>query len=405
MNKENRTVETTKDEKLPYEKENDRSERRKDSCSPKLTKVRWWILIISLVFLVLALLYLIGQFCSLLFVPCTVGWTYVALGVLLTTVISLCLLRHEFALHEARLEDPSVVEAMIVEAETVEPRLKEPVKPDNYDKKEEALQQEVRNLKEIGDKAWTEYQVLSLSQMLVDFLQVDDLIATAQLSLTELEDYAEDSARRYDWEQCYNWQQKVGDAIGKIEQIDDVKDADYDVNRDKAAESLQAELRMLLEHIASYNMSWAEGSVIVRGIIRCVVLTLFPLLGMGLLPLVHPASENHILNVLNWSMLGVSGAITAVLLSLRKSDVVEVGNTEGKKELWHAILGVGLGLVAGVLGYSLIASNMLPAGGLIPDVESKDLVQIALSIAWAVTSGFCFERILDLARGTTVGGS
>ena len=261
----------------------------------------------------------------------------------------------------------------------------------------------MRTLKEIGENGWTEYQVLSLNQMLVDFLKVDDLIASARLSLTELEDYALDSARRYDWEQCRRWQQKIKDAVGKIEQVD-VQDADYDANQDKASESLRAELRMLLEYVASYNMSWGEGSAIIRGIIRCGVFTLFPLLGIGLLPLLHPASDK-ILHILNWGVLGVSGAITAVLLSLRKSDVVEVGNTEGKKELWHAVLGVGLGLVAGVLGYSLIASNMLKAGGIIPDVKSPEHPQIALSIVWAVTSGVCFEKILDLARGATVGGS
>ena len=73
---------------------------------------------------------------------------------------------------------------------------------------------------------------------------------------------------------------------------------------------------------------------------------------MGLLPLIHPAG-NGVLTVLNWGLLGISGANTAVLLSLRKSNVMEVGNTEGKKELRHSMLGAGLGLVAGVILYSM----------------------------------------------------
>ena len=405
MDKENKSEDgTKKDQKPPCDKKNDRLERSRDSYSPKLTKPRWVFLVISILFLLAALIYLLGQFCSFYFVP-RVCVTYFVLGVLLTIIIFLCLLRHEFTAHEARLVDPSIVEATIVEAETVEPRLKEPVKkPDNYEKKEKDLKDEVRALREIGKDGWSEYRVLSLNQMLVDFLEVDELISSARLSLTEVEDYAEDSARRYDWEQYYRWQQKIEEAIRKIEQIDVQDPKDYDAERDKAAEALRAELQMLLEHVASYTKDWAEGSVIIRGIIRCGVLALFPLLGMGLLPLVHPAS-NDILHIPNWGMLGVSGAITAVLLSLRKSDVVEVGNTEGKKELWHAVLGVGLGLVAGVLAYSLIASDLLNPGGLIPNITNPEAEDIAMSIVWAVVSGFSFEKILDLARGTTVGGS
>ena len=56
-----------------------------------------------------------------------------------------------------------------------------------------------------------------------------------------------------------------------------------------------------------------------------------------MLPLFHPATANDdnakVLSVINWGIFGVIGAVTAVLLSLRKSDYVEVGNTEGRKEL------------------------------------------------------------------------
>jgi len=294
---------------------------------------------------------------------------------------------------------------MIVEAETVEPRLVKPEKkPDNFDQKVKDLKNEVVRLRDkLGNKEWTEYQVLSLNQMLVDFQKVDDLIASAQLSLAELEDYAEASTTRYDWEQYYRWQNKIEDAIRKIKQLDP-EDAKDDAKRDEAAKPLRAELRVLYDHVTSYHMSWAEGSVILRAIIICGVFALFPLLGMGLLPLLHPAGD-HILRIFNWGMLGISGAITAVLLSLRKSDFVEVGNTEGEKELWRAVLCIGLGFVAGLLGYSLIASDIVLTGGAFPKVDSSSLSDIGLSVVWAVASGFCFEKVFDHMRGATVGGS
>ncbi len=414
MDEENKSVEGAKD---------------KETCSsdeelshPKLSKKEWVAVIIGCIFLVSALLYVVEQFCSIhiltwlpdswlagcrpflqrIFSPCVWG-TYIAFGVVLIVLLIFCVICHRFSVQRARLEDRSVVDAMIVEAETVEPRLTKPeIKPENFDKKTKDLKKETNRLKEMGSREWTEYQVLSLNQMLVDFLKVDDLIASARLSLTELEDYAEDSARQYDWQQCYRWQDKIEGAIKKIEQVDP-DDPQIAVKRDEAAEQLRAELRMLLEQIASYNLSWAEGSAIVRGIIRCGVLAIFPLVAMGLLPLLHPEGSK-ILVVLNWGLLGVSGSVTAVLLSLRKSDFVEVGNTQGKKELWRAVLSTALGLVAGILFYSMMAGGIF-SGTALPNFTSEQPApkDIALSIFWAIAAGYCFELVLDLIRSNVQG--
>ncbi len=157
---------------------------------------------------------------------------------------------------------------------------------------------------------------------------------------------------------------------------------------------------MLLEHIASYNLSWAEGSAIVRGIIRCGVFAIFPLVAMGLLPILHPEGNGN-LGVLNWGLLGVSGSLTAVLLSLRKSDLVEVGNTEGKKELWRAVLSTALGLMAGILFYSMIAGGIF-SGTALPAITSEqmELKDTALSIFWAIAAGYSFEWVLDCVRSS-----
>ncbi len=144
------------------------------------------------------------------------------------------------------------------------------------------------------------------------------------------------------------------------------------------------------------------GYELVRALTVVGVASIPILLAMGLLPILHPGGENY-LGILNWGLLGICGAITAVLLNLRKSNIVEVGNTEGKKELRNAILGAALGLVAGVLAYAMISGELLTSGGLVPKLVNGEPHDLGLSIIWGLASGFSFEKIFDRMRSTTVG--
>lgn len=386
--------------------------RQEDVFPPKLSGWEKWTLGISYLFLVLALLYLLDQLCLHIAPPC-ICLTYFALGFVFIMLLIVRLFRHKFLVHKARLEDQSEVDATIVEAMNVEPRLTKPVeKPDDYPEKKKQLLKEVDRLKnEIGNRGWTEYQVLSLNQLLVDFLKEDELKARTRSSLAELEEYADDSAYRYDQKHYDQWKDNVDNAIKNIDEAIDKSDEGKDdhLKRDEAGEVLRAELRTLLEHVASYRANWAMGSEVIRALTSLGVATIPILLAMGLLPLLHPAGDK-VLGIFNWGLLGISGAITAVLLSLRKSNLVEVGNTEGKKELRRAVLGTGLGLVAGILVYSMIAGGIL-SGTAFPEItpgstsEQPELKAIALSSLWAIASGFSFEWVFDRLRSTTVGES
>ena len=211
---------------------------KKASFPPRLTRSERVLLSICYVALLLAAVYLMEQFClvhaiSWLLVswvtwcrafleqvcsPCVWG-TYVVFFLVLAGLIIQRLVCHKISVYKDRLEDLSAIEAMIVEAETVEPRLLNRVKrPETFEQKKKDLDAEVTRLREMGSRGWTEYQVLSLDQMLVDFLKVDDLVAKARLNLAELEEYAEDSACRYDWEQYYRWSNKIEEAIERIEE-------------------------------------------------------------------------------------------------------------------------------------------------------------------------------------------
>lgn len=387
--------------------DNGTSKRRQDPFPPKLSRSQWIALMVTYVLASIALIYLIDQYCLHYNTSCVCG-TYIAFAILLVVLLVDRIIRYKITNHKARLVDHSLVEAMMVEAQTVEHRLTEPSKkPDYYDKKVNDINNEVERLKKLGNLSWTEYQVLSLNQMLVDFYKVDDLIANTRLSLVELEEYAEGNTYRYDREKYYEMKERIDEAI---EKIDNVKSDDYDskmdyeVARDEVSEHLRAKLRTLLEHVAYYTNNWTIGSELVRALSVVGVVSIPILLAMGLLPILHPSGGKY-LGILNWGLLGICGATTAVLQNLRNSNLVEVGNTEGKKELRSAILGAALGLVAGVLAYAMISGELLKSGGIVPELVNGKPHDIGLSIIWGVGSGFSFEKIFDRVRSTTVGES
>ncbi len=406
MDEQNKLVEEIKDEKQSCNYRKVNSKCRVDPFPPKLKGWNWILFSLAWVFVLAGLMFVGDQFCFRKLPSCVCG-TYIALAFVLIGLIIDRWIQHKLIVHEARLEDISVMDALFVEAECVEPTLNGPMKNKKYFKqKKKELMEEVNRLKKIGNRGWTEYQVLSLNQMLVDFLKKDELKARARSSLADLEDYAEDSAYRYDQRQYDRWKDNINNAIDKIDKDEEVQNKEKPNKLGKDAEKLRAELRTLLDHIASYNENWSSGSAILNGIRICSVLSIPLLLGMGLLPIIHPDNVNSsdkILSFFNWGLLGAIGAIAAVLLNLRKSDYVEVGNTEGIKELWRTIPGIGLGFLAGTLAYWMIAGGLFTTGSIVPDLSNATLKEIGLSTLWTVASGFYFEKVFDRMVSTTLG--
>lgn len=271
------------------------------------------------------------------------------------------------------------------------------------------MKNEANRLERLGSRGWTEYQVLSLNQLLVDFLKEDELKGRARSSLEDLFEYTEWSSSRHDPEHYVQWEERINEAIDEIDKSDG-----GDLERDQAAERLRAELRTLLEHVADYDQYWDQGSVTIRILMTCGVVTIPLLVSMGLLPLLHPAGAMGI-GIMNWGLLGISGALAAVLLNLHKSDLLYVGSTKGREAIWRAILGAALGLVAGILMYSMIAGGLL-AGDIFPSVEAFPntglgttsnqiaMEDVARSIFWGVFSGFSFEWVFDRLRSATKEG-
>lgn len=342
-----------------------------------------------------------------------IGMVYISLSVIIFLVIFDRYLRNNIIIHKERLEDPSEVLASINEARDIMPYYIETkdkdkdkdkdnkiAKPNEYKKLKKSIDNKAQELKELGEYGWTEYRKFSLDVLLVDFYNVEYLKAYAQSLLNELEDYSEDSSYRYDREYYGKWKERVDNANKSIDQ------AKNEVMRDKKASELRAEVRMLMSHVAEYKSYWTHGSMIIRGIMVGGAVSIPLFLVMGLAPALNPYGAEN-LEILNWGLLGVVGALTAVVLGLRKSDLVEVGNTEGKKELWRAILGGVLGLVAGILAYSFIVGGLISDGNIVPCVEAyspdcknpNTLRNVALATLWAVAAGFSFERVFERVRG------
>jgi hypothetical protein len=153
--------------------------------------------------------------------------------------------------------------------------------------------------------------------------------------------------------------------------------------------ALRAVITMVNEHLVDYEMKWAEGSAMIRSLLIVVAVGSICLLYCGLIPLICTCGN---LRIMNWIVLGAAGSLMRVLLNLRNSDVTEVGNTAGRKEIWRTVSGGALGLIAGALVYSASISKLLP---LLPDLESTDAKNMGGAVLWAVFSGFALESIVE----------
>lgn len=383
----------------PAPKHTEDEEENKD-FPPKLSRMRrtlvgiFGLLIFCGVIVSLDQLFLPSP---LLFPSCPCA-AYIGLGIALSSFLTVLALLHRFRVHNARLEDVSVVEGIFVDADTIEPRLSNPTRPSQYDNKKKEIQKEVTRLKNLGVRGWTEYQVLSLDQMLVDFLKPDDLKARAVSRLNRLKEYAQDSTHPYDADFYRDWDKRINNAIEKMDTSESVS------KRDELGDSLRAELRELLDHVADYQSLWKEGSVILSALRFGGVAAAVMVLVMGLVPLLHPATrEEPTFGILNWALFGMSGSLIVVLRDLRNSKMMEAGDNEGWFELVRAVLGATLGFVAGVVTYAMIGGGLI-TGPLMPDIERNVLVDLLLSVVVGIGAGFAFEQVFDRLKSATEHG-
>ena len=352
----------------------------------------------------------IGDFCFQFFngmlepTGCT-NCLYVALTLVLSGLIVEYIVRHKERVHKKRVVDRSEVEWLIQEAKSFARGSNDGEDQEDLPKKRERLKQEVKRLKrDLGPQGWTEYQVLTLDCLLSEFWVPAELKARSLSSLAELKEYANGAAFSYDVNLYYDWESRIRSHIQDLEEYESKKADDQDCSSMKlSVSSLRAKLRSLLEHIANYQANWARGSTIVSSIRICGSVGVVVFLLMGILPILLNFRATPILNlgILNWGFLGIAGAMAGVLLGLRNTDEVEVGNTEGEKELWRAVLGIPLGLLSGVLIFAALKGGLIKSGSVVPNLEKPELSDLALSVVWAVVSGLGLEKVFERVRSAT----
>ena len=385
-----------------------------DKLPPELTIWQLYFLRFARAVMFLAILYIV-IICILIIwypdaVPECICWPYLALAGFLAGLISDFFIRHWSRVHDSRKEDRSEIEALIQEAKNIQPRLTQPRRPTGFNAKRQQVQEEVERLiEDVGPEGWTEFQVLTLDCMLIDFLPLEDLKTRARSSLDELREYAYGEAFSYNDNFYREWEDKINNNINELEELDKKLDDDENENDEKAkkidgkAESLRANLRAVREHVAEYRAKWAEGSSIVSGIRICGAAAVVIFTLMGILPLLHPIQNCSILcdlrlSILNWGFLGIAGAIAIALLDLRNAKEVEVADTAGKQELSRVLLSAPLGLLAGVLVFSIIAGELIKSGSAVPNLGKPEFKDTYLSIAWAVGAGMGFESVFQRVR-------
>lgn len=316
------------------------------------------------------------------------------------------MLRHPRRVHEERIQDRSEIEALIVECLGVTERWIEfgnnqYERPKNHPHLKSRILLEVDRLTAAGPQSWTEYEVLSLSQNLVAFLTPGEVIAQSRSMLAEIEDYANDSAYRYEMRNLDRIRDQIESGIQRIQKHrDDQQDLtgannnpSNDVAIDDSADELRAALVDLYEHLAGYQREWAHGSALIRALVTCGSTSVLMLTAMGTLPWYY-FQVRMPLEMYNWALLGAAGSITSLLLSYYKYRIVEIGNTEGKQELLRAALAATLGTIAGLITYAIAWFGVID-GPIIPVVYSPDPKHIAGSIAAAIGAGFVFESVFE----------
>ena len=265
----------------------------------------------------------------------------------------------------------------------------------------EDLRSERDRVEKLRASEWTEYEILPLERKLARFYSESDLIAKTTEKLNELNEYAQDSHYRYDIELYFKWEGKINELTERLVTLRENNETGTSIagNIDWTKERLKSEYNSLLEHICSYKEDWNEGSTIIRNLLICTVSLIILFLFMGIVPLIYPVATSG-LTVVHWGLLGAAGALTAVARDFRQSDLLAVGNTEGKKELWRAILGSVLGFIAGMVLWALMSGDLLAGAVIFPTVipEKIQFKDVALSVFWAIVAGFSFDRIFDYVR-------
>jgi hypothetical protein len=312
----------------------------------------------------LGALHLFGAFSPSL--PDYYSLIYLSPGFLFVSMAIDRILRHRYKVYAAQLEDRSEVERFFLHKIL----------------KEEESASVVSYYEKLGPEGWTVYQVLPLRQLVIQKADAADIIPMARTILDVLKDYSADTAYDYDEDLYKDWKTRIDDAITAYQ---------ADGAGDKEEHELRSVISEATDHVTYYDMIVAEGSVMIRSLLTVVAVGSIVMLYYGILPMTYSEQK---FGIINWSILGAAGALMAALQNLRNSDVTEVGNTEGRKEIWRTVSGGTLGLMAGALAYGLIVGGIMTSP-LLPTLPPVTPADMGKAMIWAISAGVLVDIIIN----------
>ncbi|MBW8036486.1 MAG: hypothetical protein FVQ79_12890 [Planctomycetes bacterium] len=330
--------------------------------------------------------YAVTQITGLTILPQSLPWTYISLLSVPIGMLFFLVGTQKYRLQKRRIVDQAEVESLYSEVL----RLQENAPKGAL----ETAEKEVERLKSRNGNI-VELDVLPLRLSLVDlYSEEKELIAKAEYELKLLREYASSDYP----ELLDEWEKKIEESTKKI--TEKSSDDDHN-NRNDAIIKLRADLKVLRETVAWYDKTWARGESILRSVSYWSAISVISMLLVGLLPLIH-SEGNKILGILHWGALGFTGALLAVVVSIRDMDEPEVGEQEGKQVLLKTVGGPTIGMIAAVSLYGALSGGIL-SGTVFPDVpiievDSTFWENTGKSIFWGIFSGFSLRLFLALSR-------
>ena len=225
-----------------------------------------------------------------------------------------------------------------------------------------------------------------------------------ELTLTSLEDYVKGSSWDFDRDKFEEWEARlkvVTDPVNTNEYwFHRVQTEDWDSSLKARLRLGKETLKTLMDYVADIESDWSYGSVILRNLKFCSNSTIVALLPIAFLPVICPWGECSPIGWFEWGVFGIIGALLSVLRQLQRSDVIELGNTEGRREFMRAFVGGGLGLIAGLVAFAIVNAELV-SSPLLPYQGDNKAATLYLPVIWAIASGFMFEKVFERVKAIT----
>ena len=334
------------------------------------------------------------------------GGLYVMYAMLLLTVIMHYRGTFEKAQYMPRIQDRPYVQSLLDKGRRASSTVNELEKSRAQEMCAvmESLQKKLDN-----DESIVEYDLLQLKILLARCASEEEIQNQAYMYLVDLKDLAYEEAHTQTKEEYWNIQHRVDALVAKLGTCGRLPADDRNGGNSRGEgreeeryfESRVRELRAivgeeLLPTICENEKLWGEGTAIVKMLRNACILVIPLLFAAGTVPS-YAGGYPLGLTEMHWAILGIAGALVAVLRGLGQTDKLEVGYELGTREVQRAWRAVGLGLVAGFLTYMLMTSDFIGCY-LFQDCELRVIDPYPRHVLLAFLAGFAFERTLDRVR-------